>query len=202
MKGYYTIMDACALADLPPEVQTKRIPEWLLPAVPPDTLKRMRPDLLIIEGLKEPSPAANPHMTRMELKRGINFKYRFHIMEVGYCCDTNHEDKDLQKQQQHATLRDLLQAEYPLPDIRYHSIPLGRCGTIPASLASTLKDLGLPSGKATCIAEDLHVHAVHWLEQMFNHRNQADAPHTHDGPHLPNLNPLRRQGLRARKHRP
>ena len=33
---------------------------------------------------------------------------------------------------------------------------------------------------------------------MFNHRNLVDAPHTADGPRLPNLNPLkhRRSGFR------
>jgi hypothetical protein len=90
-------------------------------------------------------------------------------------------------------------AEYPLADVKLHAIPLGRCGTIPASLAPILKDLGLPSAKATCIAEDLHVHAVHWLEQMFNHRNLVDAPHHCNGAHLPNLNPLRRQGHWTRR---
>ena len=199
MRGFYTIMDACALADLPPEVQAKRIPAWLLPKVPPDTLKRMRPDLLIIEGLKEPSPTADPNATHQELRYNLNFRYKFHILEVGYCCDTNHEEKDLEKQQQHTNLRDLLQAEYPLAKIEYHTIPLGRCGSIPASLVPTLEGLGLPHPKATSITEDLHIHALHWLEQMFNHRNLADMPRTTEGPHLPNLNPLRRPGFRRLK---
>ena len=195
MRGFFTIMDACALADLPPEVQSKRIPTWLLPQVEPDTLRRMRPDLLIIEGLKEPSPATDPALIHQQLCSG---KYTFHILEVGYCCDTNQEDKDLEKQQQHATLRDLLAAEFPTARIKYYTVPLGRAGAIPASLVPTLKDLGLTSCKATFIAEDLHIHALQCLEQMFNHRNLVDAPHTADGPRLPNLNPLkhRRSGFR------
>ena len=195
MRGFFTIMDACAQADLPPEVQAKRIPPWLLPRVCPETLRRMRPDLLIIEGLKEPPQGADPQLTHHELQN--NPKYTFHILEVGYCCDTNHDEKDLEKQQQHATLRDLLREEFPLARIKYHTIPLGRCGAAPASLVPTLKDqLGLPGQRAVAIAEDLTVHALHWLEKMYNHRNLVDAPHTGDGPALPNLNPLRRRGPR------
>ena len=49
------VMDACASTRLPPGVASTRLPAWLLPHVPPDVLKRLRPDMLIIHGLDLPT---------------------------------------------------------------------------------------------------------------------------------------------------
>ena len=127
-----------------------------------------------------------------------NPKYTFHIIEVGYCSDLNHDEKDREKQQQHATLRELIRHEFPLANIKYYTVPLGRSGTIPASLSNTLTTLGVPKPSATTCTENLHIHAIQWLERMYLHRLQVDAPATGDGPRLPNLNPLKTLGFRAR----
>ena len=47
----YTIMDAGQAADLPEGVAGKRLPPWILPKVDNETRGKLRPDILIIEGL-------------------------------------------------------------------------------------------------------------------------------------------------------
>ena len=49
--AWYTIMDATSSSRLPPSVSATRIPSWLLPSVPPATLSKLRPDILILKGL-------------------------------------------------------------------------------------------------------------------------------------------------------
>ena len=44
-------MDATSSSRLPPSVSATRIPSWLLPSVPPATLSKLRPDILILKGL-------------------------------------------------------------------------------------------------------------------------------------------------------
>ena len=61
--------------------------------------------------------------------------------------------------------------------IKYHTIPLGLFGSIPSSLTTTLTALGMQASKVRSCAETLDVHAIHWLEKMYNHRQSVDAPH-------------------------
>ena len=49
--GMFCVMDACPVASLPPGVNATRIPEWMLPLVPPAQRALFRPDLLLIPGL-------------------------------------------------------------------------------------------------------------------------------------------------------
>ena len=48
--GCYTLMDAGQAADLPEGVAGKRLPPWILPKVDNETRRKLRPDILIIEG--------------------------------------------------------------------------------------------------------------------------------------------------------
>ena len=47
----FTVMDATAKRDAPDTVYDTRLPAWLLPQVPDSTRAKMRPDILLVDGL-------------------------------------------------------------------------------------------------------------------------------------------------------
>ena len=49
--GCNTIINAGQAADLPEGVAGKRLPSWILPKVDNETRGKLRPDILIIEGV-------------------------------------------------------------------------------------------------------------------------------------------------------
>ena len=49
--AWFTIMDASSSTRLPPGVASTRLPTWLLPYLPPSSLDKLRPDMLIFRGL-------------------------------------------------------------------------------------------------------------------------------------------------------
>ena len=61
--GCYTIMDAGQAADLPEGVAGKRLPPWILPKVDNETRGKLRPDILIIEGL-DPNTVLQKNTTK------------------------------------------------------------------------------------------------------------------------------------------
>jgi len=67
--GCYTIMDAGRAADLPEEVAGKRLPSWLLPNVDDSERLKLRPDILIIEGLNA-SKVPNADVSCLRPKSG------------------------------------------------------------------------------------------------------------------------------------
>ena len=97
--GVYTIMDACkgAAAELEKhKVQGTRLPEWLLPSIPPEQRARLRPDILRILGLP-----ANPSKSDLQLAAANKGKYTVQIVEVGYTTDTNWHETLKNKNRQH-----------------------------------------------------------------------------------------------------
>ena len=191
----YTIMDAGPASNLPEGVSGKRLPAWLLPDLPDSEKLKMRPDLLIVTGFENPGDDAPPGDTWCGLLHQ-RAPATIHIIEVGYGHDTALADKDLEKREQHMALyNELTKPGHFAPQfVKYHTVPLGRCGAIPSSLRTVFRDLGLGSTEAsvgTC-AKKLHVHAVHWLEKMYTHRQALDrrsAP-GQAAPRPRNLNPL------------
>ena len=191
----YTIMDAGPATNLPEGVSGKRLPSWLLPALPASDKLKMRPDLLIITGFENPGDDASPE----DIWRSLLHQrapVMIHIIEVGYGNDTALAEKDLEKREQHLALyNELTKPGHFAPHcVKYHTVPLGRCGAIPSSLRILFRDLGLGSTDAsvcTC-AKKLHVNAIHWLEKMYTHRQALDrrgAP-GQAAPKPCNLNPL------------
>ncbi len=186
MKGFYTLMDAGTKASLPADVQGKRLPAWLLPHISENERKRLRPDLCVIEGLTrlDTSGTSDEIHARLMLNKT---KYVVHIMEVGYCSDIDHASKDTEKAVQHEHLANMLRESGFT--VQYHTITLGRTGTIPLSVTNLLKTtLKLNSRSTDKCTKKLSRHAVHWVEKMYVHRQvlERSSPHTGAGQgHVP-----------------
>ena len=95
---------------MPQGVDSTRIPEWLLPAGHPylSEIKTMRPDLMIIEGLgsTEVRGKSDGEIRSHIVNKSRNI--RIHILEVGYCSDLRHDERDEEKQIQHTRLVQIL----------------------------------------------------------------------------------------------
>ena len=104
--GCYCAMDACPADRMPQGVDNTRPPAWLLPADHPylPELTALRPDLLMIEGItsNEVKGLNNDAIRALILQRGRNV--RIHILEIGYCSDLRHGERNDEKQQQHDRL--------------------------------------------------------------------------------------------------
>ena len=181
--GWYMVMDAGKDRDLPVDVMGKRIPAWLFPAPKPvgdswtrtqydedaNLRKKLRPDILIIEGLAE---GAIRGLSIAEIRSYLqaNPRFKIHVIEVGYCGDLNHAAKDFDKRLQHEQLVALLRSAGL--NVTFHDpVTLGRCGTIPSSFIALMKDaFGLSSPQAEAVAFKLNRHAVQWVDKMYTHR--------------------------------
>ena len=156
-----TFMDAGAQADLPAEVQAKRLPDWLRPAaVTPELWKRMRPDILLLPNLP------------MGDTPNQNARHTIHIVEVGYCSDTNHEVKIMAKAQQHKQLvAALREAKHT---VHVHLITLGTTGTIRKDTLNTVRDLGVAGDHAPRLLRKLHVNAIQYVSSITAMRRHMD----------------------------
>ena len=201
-------MDACPADRMPQGVDSTRPPAWLLPADHPylSELTALRPDLLMTEGItsNEVKGLNNDAIRALILQRGRNV--RIHILEIGYCSDLRHGERNDEKQQQHERLIRILTgqpiasrppknsgddatetadptlATYFTPErVVYHPpITLGRTGTLPASLMDTLKQkLRVDTTAANECAAKLTRHAVHYVEKFYLHRfaSMGTQPH-------------------------
>ena len=106
----------------------------------------MRPDILIMPGLAHP---ALPHLGE---------QYEIHIVEIGYCGDTNHHVKIRQKELQHASLVEKLKHAHHR--VRHHVITLGTTGTIHSALMTTMDALGVERAAQIKLVAKLHRHAT------------------------------------------
>ena len=67
--GSYMVMDACGPDATPDTVAATRLPPWSMPTMPARLRDKLRPDILIIEGLP----------------LHLQCSCRIHIIKVGYC---------------------------------------------------------------------------------------------------------------------
>jgi hypothetical protein len=182
--GFYMIMDAGKGSDLPEGVMGKRIPQWLLPDLPTDTTeltnkeenarrKKLRPDILIIEGLAEANIRGLTDDATRQYIYANRHRLTVHIIEVGYCGDLNHESKDFDKRAQHAELVTLIRSSGLT--VKFHDpVTLGRCGSIPVSFITMMRhQFGLSSNQAETAAFNLNRHAVQWVDKMYTQRQQS-----------------------------
>jgi hypothetical protein len=183
-------MDAGAEADLPDDVMGKRVPQWILPPIDPNLSKaereaealrrkRMRPDILVMEGLEEKDIRGKSEAgIRTHIKNLCDTKQlKIHVVEVGYCNDLNHASKDADKRVQHEDLITLLR-QAGLSVAFHDPVTLGRCGSIPKSLITLMKTtFGLESHRAEEYANKLNRHAVQWVDKMYIHRQCVLAGH-------------------------
>ena len=85
--GSYMVMDACGRDATPDTVAATRLPPWLLPTMPARVRDKLRPDILILEGLPLHTgialTTASPSLSHLQRS------CRIHIIEVGYCSDSS-----------------------------------------------------------------------------------------------------------------
>ena len=104
-------MDATAADKIPPGVTDTRIPQWILPHLHDGTRLKMRPDLLIIQGLSNTHPIlpliAHGYIPNLEELRAIQAATVIHLIELTYTSDV--DMKIPKKQTQHLELIQHLQ---------------------------------------------------------------------------------------------
>ena len=86
-RGSYMAMDACGRDATPDTVAATCLPPWLLPTMPARVRDKLRPDILIINGL--PLHAGNAFTTASPSLSHLQRSCRIHMIEVGYCSDSS-----------------------------------------------------------------------------------------------------------------
>jgi hypothetical protein len=153
------IMDAGRLEDLPRGVLGKRLPDWLCP--PPISLAhwhKLRPDLAILPDRDMPGRPADRVIW---------------LVELGYCSDTNHATKYSDKHAQHAQLVGYLRGSGYT--VHYEVITLGTTGTIPKSILSTLRTLGVDTLAAIKMADKIHTHTISCFTTILKSRRYMES---------------------------
>jgi len=159
--GYTAVMDAGTTADLPNGV-TKTMPSALCPPnIQPAEWAKFRPDIALI----------HPSILREGPEASLT--HPIHLVEVGYCSDTNHEVKHTQKQAQHARLLTLLKDQGYKADLTI--ITLGTTSTIPISAFSNLESLGLDHHTVDTLLHRLHRLAVKHLGHILFERRRRGS---------------------------
>jgi ribonuclease HI len=166
--GHFCIMDAGKMQTALQEAANgKRIPEWVLPDVDPDLLSKMRPDILRIKGLRS-------NLAQTEINEALHTKagLTIQIIEVGYGPDTRWRETLAKKREQHARLKEALEAAGW--EVEEHLFILGRAGTCYTHNLNTMMDLGITKEQATKLLNKLHVHAVTKLREIVIARRRLE----------------------------
>lgn len=157
--GHTLVLDAGA--DTLPAGATKRMPtEMRPPHVAPRAWRKLRPDIALIHpSYLQPGAPPTP-------------AHPIHLVEIGYCSDTNHHVKFISKNKQHATLRDLLKAQGYKVEVTV--ITLGTTGTIPKHAYQALNDLGMEHLDVLALLNKLNTHSVKYLGHIIAERRNRD----------------------------
>ena len=152
-------MDAGKTEDLPRGVLGKRLPAWLRPpSISPQEWDKMRPDLAVLPDTDSPITQADKTVW---------------VLELGYCSDTNHATKFINKHAQHARLVEgLEQAGYI---VHYLIITIGTTGTIPNTFLTNMTKLGLTRVCALKLADKVHEHSISSFETILQTRRFMEA---------------------------
>jgi ribonuclease HI len=139
----FAIVDATAEGALPPTVHSNRIPEWILPHLPEEERLKMRPDILLIEGLDN-SPAAITRISNLSpaTRRMVQRNCKVHVIEVGYASNTRYLEKLAEKSNQHEKLVQALKtAGWKVQYTDKHRVILGTGGYIFKNTVSLLEEV-------------------------------------------------------------
>ena len=158
------MLDAGTAANLPKGV-TKTLP----PALCPPTMKsadwaKYRPDIALVHpNVLVDGPAAS-------------LTHPIQLVEVGYCSDTRHDVKHVQKQAQHARLLNVLRAQGYKVDLTV--VTLGTTGTIPTATFQDLESLGLDYDAVVTLLQKLHLLAIqHFGHIIYERRRRENLLH-------------------------
>ena len=92
-----------------------------------------------------------------------------HLVEVKTCRDTSRDDQIERAQEQHAGLRELLEAAGVKHEM--HTITVGVSGTIYKDTEKTLRLLGVDKKEEKVVLKKLHICMVQWVGTMLSIRN-------------------------------
>ena len=165
--GFYSILDAGKATDLPPGVASKKFPPEMRPAhVSAETWGKLRPDIAIISGL--------PSSGTTSIADAISDKshYKIILFEVGFCSDTKHESKRIEKHQQHKDLMNYLQNDGW--DVTLQVVTLGHTGTVPQSLRDILASYTVPTTDIIKCYNQLHQQAVKTADTIISSRRALE----------------------------
>lgn len=182
------LMDAGKRDDLPDQVlNTKEtLSTWLTAvaptAVPRDAPYLTAPDLVIFHGLSL-ADIQGLMATNTRLPHG----QRVTLIEVGYCSDTQAQEKLMEKRNQHASLlRTLQQAGL---QATLHAIPLGTTGITYTHMDALTTAFKLPAGSTSQLHRQLTIHAAQYAHMIVCARRQTEAPMRATLPHTPTQAP-------------
>ena len=150
----YVVADAGRAELLPTGVHSTRLPAWLLPAAPETERCKMRPDLLIIHHCDEHGNL----MASLPADKGGGPLKQITLLELGYCSDTKHAVKAVEKRAQHADLVERLEKDGWA--VTYLVITLGNTGTVPSAVATALEEAGAPKDRIKPCIRKLCNHAM------------------------------------------
>ena len=150
----YTVLDACRADELGTHgADSNRVPEFLLPLAPEAERRRMRPDILRVQGLP---PAPTPEQIAGAC--AAKHMHAISIVEVGYTSDTQWQEKLRQKEGQHAELTAALREAGWTAECLV--ILLGRTGTVYKRDLAALHSMGIGKAAARTLLTKLSAHAV------------------------------------------
>ena len=196
------IMDATSKAQLPPGIYSNRLPAWLLPSINDTMRSKLRPDLLIIEGIC-PVDLTSLDLSDPTTALDVRRRCKITIVELGYTIEHNLDEKLESKRMQHQKLVQLLLADgWQIPDAPPHDPPLpplhdpslyqlgnlqlntnarkvhllilGSTGVIFNHLPSQLRHLGVPHPSISPLLTRLHYHAVKFASTIVNKRRTLE----------------------------
>lgn len=177
MGGCFTIMDATSLTDLPDDVADTRIPSWMLPGLDPTIRARLRPDLLLVQGLSVSDVVSHNLSDPVVLSR-FQRTCTVHILEVGYTSDASYLTSLSRKHFQHVTLcRALVAAGWKLSiqhSSPFHILLLGMTGIIFKPCSDILLALGISKSSSLILMRKLHVHAVQFADSIIRLRRRLE----------------------------
>jgi hypothetical protein len=175
MQNCYTIMDATAADALPLGVSDNRVPAWILPEVPEATRLKMRPDILIIEGLKNEDVEGFQEMG--SYRATAMRQYTVHVIEVGYAANTRYLQKLQEKKEQHTRLCEaLVAAGWKVQNTDSHQIILGTGGDVHKTTEALLNSLGVADDdKRASALGKLSAWAVDKGQHIITSRRQLEA---------------------------
>ena len=174
------ILDACSRVRLPVGVYGTRLPTWLLPSVPSALLKKLRPDMLVIQGLSPfqapaPTDVLSPSALAVLKRRCV-----IHILELGYCHESLYLTTRAAKQTQHLQLLHLLRRSgWRLAPVPIHVVIIGTSGVLFSPLLASMRSLGVPPCALPPPLTSLHVASVRFASDIVIARRliESSAPH-------------------------
>jgi len=144
-------------------VHATRLPFWLLPNTDINTLDKMRPGILLVRGRDASGALAPGHADVRQVD----------LIEVGYCSDTRHSEKQFEKTAQHKELAIALRAAGWT--VNYMAVSLGFGGTVSTAAMEAMLKAGAPTEAAKTCMRKLARHAVQYVDKIHGGRRVLTA---------------------------